>query len=107
VIYNFCHVFTSEVLFLVTGAIGLVTSIKFGWNIMLMNTRYIIGIGIVHYILTFHVKIYCYMFYIHQRNQGGAPGAPPPSNGRGLMNVYAQNAKLSQLFLRSLRLRLI
>jgi len=48
VIYNFCHVFTSEVLFLVTGTIGLVTSIKFGWNIMAMNTRYIIGIGIVH-----------------------------------------------------------
>ena len=52
-ICNFCHVFTSEVLFLVTGAIGLVISNKFGWNIMLMNTRYIIGIGIVHYILIF------------------------------------------------------
>jgi len=39
------------VLCLVTGAIGLVTSIKFGWNIMLMNTRYIIGIGIVHSIV--------------------------------------------------------
>jgi len=46
-LYNFCHVFTSEGLFLVAGAIGLVTSIKFGWDIMLMNTRYIIGFGIV------------------------------------------------------------
>jgi len=48
VIYNFCHVFTSEVLLLVTGSIGLVTSITFGWDIMLMNARYIIGIKIVH-----------------------------------------------------------
>jgi len=41
-----------EGLFLVAGAIGLVTSIKFGWDIMhIMNTRYIIGIGIVQLLL--------------------------------------------------------
>ena len=51
---QFCHVFTSEGLFLVAGAIGLVTSINFGWDIMLMNTRYIheIGIGFVQLLLS-------------------------------------------------------
>jgi len=41
---HFCHVFTSvQGLFLVAVTIGLVTCVKFGWDIMIMNTRYIIG----------------------------------------------------------------
>jgi len=50
-IYNVCHAFTNEWRFLVAGSFGLVTSIKFGWDIMLMITRYILEILIVQLIL--------------------------------------------------------
>ena len=36
---------------MVAGTIGLVTSIKFGWDIMLMSIRYINGIGYVQLLL--------------------------------------------------------
>ena len=38
---------------------------------------------------------------------GGRTRRAPPPNGRGPMILYAQNAKISQFFLRSLRSRFI
>jgi len=63
----------------------------------------------IKHVLTFefYLNLCSYIMYSTSGSRGGAPGAPPPPNGRVPMIFYAQNAKFSQIFFRSLRSRSI